>query len=144
MPTTTDTVSVREGLARLLVWLTGHPEIVLSCVDYVDHDSAEVCLGSTNRTAGVAAAADVADALVNPTIEVKDPKGVCEVIVFGTITSRDAAALEVRCDLTVYGEALTQLLSSLGVPPDPTERCWPVTPGHLRDLAAGADTAVSA
>lgn len=156
MPTTTDTIregSVREGLARLLEWLTRHPHIPLASVGYVDGLDAELELPSGGFDT-LTVVADAADALHGATIEVTYNTaagkvatiGVTELSVTGTIPgdSRDRPGLAVQVITNVDDDDVrTRLLALLGAPTDHTGLVWDVTAEHLRGLVSHGRTAVA-
>lgn len=158
MPTTTDsavkfnaaidnaiTTSVRSGLARLLEWLTCHPDIPVSYVSYADNVSVELCLPA-GRFDRLATAADVADALAGSTIAVTDPPGkrMTWLTIAGTVAGDSGSGLEVLVSTSVYDQARAALLASLGCPPNPSQRAWDVTAAHLRGLVEAASSAAGA
>jgi hypothetical protein len=140
--TTVDlTRSVRQGLARLLKWLTHHPGIPLASVGYVDNVDAELELPPGGLDT-LTAVADAADALHAAKIEVADfaSRRVTELTVHGTIPGDGPGrpGLAVQAVATVFDHGRARLLASLGVPPDPRVRAWDVTVEHLRGLAERA------
>jgi hypothetical protein len=134
MPDTT----FRSGLARLLNWLTCHPNIPIAYVHYADDSSAELC-SPAGLFGALTAAADVADALTDATIDITDPdqdKRITFLTVSGTATAfATAPPLEIIVEGSCYDTARTALLASLGAPPVPEERAWTTTAAHLRTIA---------
>lgn len=137
MTTTTDhPSSVRFSAAHLLGWLTSHPSIRPKCVVYLDDETVEIDLHD-GRYDALAAAADVAEALMHTRIDVVDltDRRIAELRIYGCVMG---TTLETLVTVGVYAEARARLLSSLGAPPNPGVRAWITSAAHLRSLAPGA------
>lgn len=129
---------VRDGIIRLITWLTKHPHIPVDFVRYADYQEVEVGF-PTGRFGALNAAADISDALTNPRIEVTDPrrdKRVTFITVTGQIIDHYANPLEIIAIGSVYDDARQALLAALGAPPIPDVRMWGTTAEALRAITA--------
>jgi hypothetical protein len=130
------TAQVRDGLRRVLEWISEHPHIPITRVGSVGGACAELDLDlASGRFDLLAAAADVADALIDATItvEIAPMSGRwCVLTIAGHLDSYEVTAVGIA-----YDQAATALLTSLGVPPLPGAP-WNTTADHLRGVVAGA------
>lgn len=128
---TVDTAYLPNTLKRIVKWLLAHPGLPVSYVHYADHETAELCIPA-GRYSALTAAADVADALTAPQIEVMDP--LQRRITYITVTGRIDGDLEIGVHLSVYDDARAALLASLGAPPEIDVRAWIIDADHLRGV----------
>lgn len=135
---TTTAPKFHTSLTDLLGWITSHPHIPVSHIDFADHEGAELHCPAGQFDA-LTTAANAADALDDPVIEVVDPPGrdrVTQITVTGDIPG---TLLEICVESTVYDHARVALLTSLGAPPIPGSPMWHPTAAHLRDVVDTAD-----
>jgi hypothetical protein len=131
------TNDVRDGVTRLITWLTKHPHIPVDFVRYADNQEFEIGIPA-GRFEALTTAADIADTLTNPKIEVTDfrDRRITSLTVTGEIVDHHANSLEAIAACSVYDGARRALLAALGAPPIPDVRVWWTTAEALRTITA--------
>jgi hypothetical protein len=138
MPTATVTAtSLRKAVDDLRTWLVDHPDIPIDYIEFVDEFEVEMTSCATGGFTPLITAADVADALTDPSIEVTDlDNGLAtRLAVSGTV----ADGLSISVTASVLNGARRAFLRSINARPLDEAVIWTTTSAHLRAVAAAGD-----
>jgi hypothetical protein len=134
MPTATATAtSFRKAVEDLRTWLVDHPHIPIDYIEFADESEVDMTSCATDGFTALITAADVADALTEPSIEVTDlDNGIAtRLTVSGTTND-----LAVTVTATVLNGARRAFLRAINARPLDEAVIWTTTAAHLRAVAA--------